>query len=363
MRSRARRATALAASALITAVLATGTPALAASGSPHAAAAAAGSAPSNGSFAISPTPVPGGAQQQQDYFSMNAVPGEKVTESVSVANFTKAPLRLWLYPADAYTIRQGGGFAVYGMNVAPRDVGAWVSRLPKLVTIPPHKQLNIPFTFRVPKNATPGTHAGGIVAQDTVPQVVQANGQLRVKVYDQVFTRIYANVVGRLVPDYAIDGMVVTHSQPPVPLITHRNGSIDYYLYNSGNALITPTARVRVTGMFGTIMDKTFPATSQLLPGGTASYSVPWPDLPVYGSVHVYLTVSTSYGLTRTAEYSYTAVPVPFTSAAGAVIIALIVLAVLIIVRFRRGRQGRQGRNAGPRHRRGGQASPSLGGP
>jgi hypothetical protein len=295
-------------------------------------------------------------EQDPNYFSMNAVPGETFTESVSVANYTKAPLKLWLYSADAYTISKGGGFAVYGMNVHPKDVGAWVSNLPKLVTIPARKQLNIPFTFRVPRNATPGVHAGGIVAEDVVPSIAQANRNLQVKVYNQVFTRIYTTVTGRLVPDYDIEGLLVTHPQPPVPLLTHRNGSIDYYLYNSGNALIAPTVRIRVTGMFGTVMDKTFPSTSQLLPGSTASYSVPWKDVPTYGPVHVYLTVTTAYGLTRTVEYSYTALPVPFTSGAAVFIIAMLALAVVLIIRFRRRRRRRL--SPPPKHRRRGGTTP-----
>jgi hypothetical protein len=355
---------ALAASALITAVLSAGTPALAAPGNPPPPAVSSiGNAPSNGTFAIAPTPEPG-SQQQQDptYYSMNAVPGETLTESVSIANYTTAPLKLWLYPADAYTIQKGGGFAVYGMNARTHDVGAWVSQLPKLVTIPARKQLNVPFTFRVPRNATPGVHAGGIVAENTVPRFIQANSNLRVKVYDQVFTRIYATVTGKLVPDYEIDGLLVTHPQPPVPLLTHRNGEIDYFLYNSGNALIVPTVRIRVTGMFGTVMDKTYPTTSQLLPGSSASYSVPWKDVPTYGPVHVYLTVSTAYGLTRTAEYSYTALPVPFTSGAGAFIIAVLALAVVLIIRFRRRRRRRL--SPPPRHRRrGGTTPPSRSAP
>lgn len=329
MKRWARHMTAIAAVALMAGVLS--------AGPLPAGAAEAAPVIGNGSFAIAPTPQPGSTQVT--YFNMIASPGQKLSESVSVANFTKAPLKLRLYAADAYTIRNGGGFAVYGINSTPHVVGAWVSKLPKLVTIPARKQLNIPFSIRVPGNATPGTHAGGIVAQAVVPQVVQVNGQVKVKVYRQVFTRIYATISGRLTPNFEVDSLSVTHPQPPFPLITHRDGNIAYFLSNTGNAIITPTVHLWVTGLFGTIMDRTFPASSQILPGGIAQYEAAWPGVPAIGPVHVHLSVHSSYGLTRTAEYSYFALPIPFLLVLAAVIIAAIAAIWLLRIRRRRRRQ------------------------
>jgi Bacterial protein of unknown function (DUF916) len=291
----------------------------------------------NGSFAIGPTPEPGSTQA--GYFGMIAFPGQKFSESVSVANFTKAPLKLRLYAADAYTIRNGGGFAVYGIGSTPHEVGAWVSQLPQLITIPARKQLNIRFAIHVPANATPGTHAGGIVAQAAVPQVMQVNGTVRVKVYRQVFTRIYATIFGRLIPNFEVDSLSAIHPQPPFPLITHREGSITYFLSNAGNAVIAPTVHLWVTGLFGTIMNRTFPATSQILPGGIAQYEVAWPRVPAIGPVHIHLSVHSAYGLTRTAEYSYTALPVPFLLVMAVVVIAVIAAAWLLLARRKRRRR------------------------
>src|SRR5581483_4670364 len=102
-------------------------------GSP-ASAATVGTVPTlgNGSFAIAPTPLPG-RTTPPDSFTILAVPGQQFAESVSVANLTAAPLELLLYPADGYTIRDGGVFAVTGLKVATREVGAWVSRVPGAV--------------------------------------------------------------------------------------------------------------------------------------------------------------------------------------------------------------------------------------
>lgn len=336
-----RRAAAIAAGAAMTGAMLAAPSAHAVPGIQDTAMTAASPAVGNGSFAIGPTPAPDGTQA--GYFGLVALPGQQLTESVSVANLTKAPLELRLYPADAYTIRDGGGFAVDGMSSTPHGVGAWVARLPRAVTIPARKQLDIRFSVHVPRNATPGTHAGGIVAQTAVPQLMQVNGSVRVKVYRQVFTRMYVTISGRLIPDFDVDSLTATHPQPPFPLITQRRGSITYFLSNTGNAVIAPTVHLWVTGMTGTIMDRTFPATSQLLPGGIARYEVAWPDVPAIGPVHVHLSVQSAYGLTRTAQYSYTALPVPF------LLVMAIVVAVIIAAGWLLLARRRQRRQSGPR--------------
>jgi hypothetical protein len=312
-----------------------------------AAGARTAAGPASESFTILPTPAPGATKLVGD-ISLIVYPGHTYPESVSVINYARTTATFWLYAADAYTIKDGGGFAVTGLKSRPRDVGSWVSRLPKVIKVPGRKQLNIAFTIHVPANAVPGQQAGGIVIEDTSPQLIRVNSTLRVKRYTQVFTRMYLTVAGRIVPDFEIDGMILTHPQPPFPVLAKRSGSIYYALSNTGNAILAPTITLKVTDLFGTVMDKTFPATSQILPGDLAAYSVPWPDVPAIGPVHVYLTATSTYGLTRTEVQSYTAVPAPFAGSVAAVVVLLVLLVVLLIRRRRRRtRAGRRTPRAG----------------
>jgi hypothetical protein len=301
-----------------------------------AGAAPAGAPPVAQSFTILPTPPPGATKLVAD-ISLIVFPGHSYPGSVSVINYARRTAKFWLYAADAYTIRKGGGFAVQGLGSRPKDVGTWVSKLPRVITVPGRKQLNIRFTIRVPVNAIPGQHAGGIVIEATTPQLIRVNSRLRVKRYTQVFTRVYLTVAGRIVPDFEIDGMLVSHPQPPFPLVSRRDGSIAYYLSNTGNAILAPTVRLKVTDMFGTILNRTYPETSQILPGDIASYAVAWPNLPAIGPVHVRLTATSTYGLTRTMSYSYTAFPAPFAGVVVAVVILVVLALVLLLRRRRRG--------------------------
>ena len=313
-------------------------PAATASTAASASAVAASPSPS---FTIVPTPPPG-TTRPPGYLSQVVSPRHAYRESFSVINYAATATRFWLYAADAYTIKDGGGFAVEGMSATPRDVGAWISPLPKVITVPARKQLNISFTITVPASAAPGEHAGGIVVEDMTPQLIRVSGQLQVRRYIQVFTRLYLTVPGRLSPDFALSGLEVAHPQPPFPVVTQRSGMIAYGVTNTGDVIISPTAELTATGLFGsTIMTKALPATGQVLPGGVADYSIPWRQLPAIGPVHVYLTVRSAYGISRVAVYSYTAIPVPFVAA---VIVLLLVgaacaLTLLVLRRHRARRQ------------------------
>jgi hypothetical protein len=166
-----------------------------------------------------------------------------------------------------------------------------------------------------------------------------------VKRYVQRFTRVYLTVTGPISADFTLSGLAVAHPQPPIPVVTHRSGLITYQISNTGNAIIAPTAQVTITGLFGSTTTKAFPATSQILPGGGATYSIPWLQLPAFGRVHVRLTVQTAYGISRVADYSYTAIPVLFLAAVVAVVLAVALAVGFVIGRRRR----RVGRSAQPR--------------
>src|ERR1700733_12794821 len=104
-----------------------------------AKAAPAATPPVAQPFTILPTP-PAGATKLVGDISLIAFPGHSYPESVSVINYARITAKFWLYAADAYTIRKGGGFAVQSLGSQPKDVGTWVSKLPGVITIPGRKQ-------------------------------------------------------------------------------------------------------------------------------------------------------------------------------------------------------------------------------
>ena len=118
----------------------------------------------NGSWAVTPTPPDVATPTPRDYFVLEGTPGSVIKDQVRITNFTDKPITFQLYGADAYNTAQGGFFALQGLDEPQVDVGAWVTLPVTKLTVAPRTQADAPVRIRIPENATPGDHVGGIVA-------------------------------------------------------------------------------------------------------------------------------------------------------------------------------------------------------
>src|SRR5262249_8376221 len=173
--------------------LAPGVPAVAAPPSPPSpqpsqSAPAAGSASGSqrATFGIRPSGANG--PDNRPVFTYGATPGAAVTGPTQVSNASEGPLPLRVYASDAFNPR-AGGFDLLAAGKKPVDVGAWVKVDQENVTVPGRGRSIVPFTLTIPANATPGDHAGGIVASLTTLQT-NAKGD-KVSVDQRVGARIY----------------------------------------------------------------------------------------------------------------------------------------------------------------------------
>ncbi|WP_083672526.1 WxL protein peptidoglycan domain-containing protein [Micromonospora sp. CB01531] len=163
-------------------------------------------------------------------FAYKLDPGARLTDYVAVTNHSARPVTLRVYASDAVTTPQGG-FDLLPAAQQPVDVGSWVSLTARTLTIPSSSRVDLPFTVTVPSNATPGDHAGGIVASLT-STTTDARGN-QVAVDHRVGTRIYLRVTGELRPALALEDVRV-----------HHRGS----LHPFAGGEVTATATVRNTG-------------------------------------------------------------------------------------------------------------------
>src|SRR5262249_14913449 len=155
-----------------------------------------------------------------------------------------------LYAADAFNTREGG-FASRRPTDPKREMGAWISLLVDNVTIPPQRAVDVPFTISPPLDATPGDHAGSIVALNTAPSVSQ-KGSLSVRSIQAVGTRVYGRVAGPLAPRFDVTEMQVnSHAGVGGLLGGSVDADITYRVVNTGNVRLSPTAKLTVSPMIG----------------------------------------------------------------------------------------------------------------
>lgn len=238
----------------------------------------------DGSWAVYPKtddPTP----TRRTHFTLDVEPGELVREVVSIANLTDEPLRLRIYPADAYNTPRDGAFALRRHDEPRRDVGAWVRLPARTHQVPIGMRVDIPFVLRVPHNAEPGDHVGGIVALNTRVESSSSSGSVDVDILRAVGVRIYARVQGRALPKLSVE-RIRLHTDAPwsTPLGGTGDAAITYEVHNRGNTRVRPTAVLEIDDVFGRRV-KTFEprAVPELLPGGYVRITEPWRSLPALG--------------------------------------------------------------------------------
>jgi hypothetical protein len=227
--------------ALGTAVVAAAGPALAAVPVEPQAMYAAASAQT---WSVQPATSDGADGRASWEFDL--APGESVDDFAQVNNFGDQPLTFRVYSQDA-TNTPGGAFTLQPADVEPVEVGAWIG-LSEQVTVAPGEHAIVPFTITVPADATPGDHAGGIVAS-ILTQGVDTEGQ-QVIVDNRVGSRVYLRVAGALAPQLQIVRLEATYDRSWVPF-SAGDVTATFQVRNTGNVRLAGEQTVTGQGLFG----------------------------------------------------------------------------------------------------------------
>lgn len=271
-------------------------------------------------------------------FGYTIDPGGSITDGIVVANHGQRPVDLKVYASDGAT-SEGGQLALLVAGAPSRAVGVWLTPDSSTLTVAAGQTATVPFTVRIPENATPGDYAGGIVTSLTVPDA--ANG---VNVDRRLGIRVNLRVGGQLAPSLAVEDMSVSWNGGLNPF-AGGDATVTYTLHNTGNATLAAQPAAQVSGVFGLFAVDAAPGAEvpQLLPGESwtttvTAQGVP-PVLALIGSATVTPLMKDAAGsLSPIDAVSGTAVgiAVPWTLLA---LIALVVAAAVLLLRGRRRRR------------------------
>ena len=148
---------------------------------------------------------------------------------------------------------------------------------------------NIPFSLNVPTDATPGDHAGGIVALNEAIRAGDEGGDadsnVNVACRDGVGARIYLRVKGPVEAGLAVSSVSLsTSSSTGFRFGVPAAGSVSYRIVNIGNVRVSPMATVKVEGLFGLGEQTLEPrALPELLPGAAVEITESIESLPPVG--------------------------------------------------------------------------------
>jgi hypothetical protein len=250
-------------------------------------AAPSASAADNGTWSVFPTQAKNSAPRTA--FSFDLAAGGTLKDSVTVKNQGTTPLTMNLYAADAFNAAGGGGFALNQQGEPNTGVGSWVKLAKSTITIPAGKEVAVAYTMTVPRNATPGDHAGGIVAVNAQAEGVQESEGVTVGIKRAVGTRIYTRIAGPLNPSLSVTDVTVdTLEKAQIPFFQQGKATITYTVVNTGNTRISANQALIITGLFGqTIAQPALAKAPEILPGQTITLVQPWDSVPAFNQAHV----------------------------------------------------------------------------
>ncbi len=289
------------------------------------------------------------------YISSQTEPGGVVRDAVALANVSRTPVTVQVYPADA-TQEGSTTFQLSTRKQKLVAAGAWLTlkgQKSLRVTIPashagpngsniPGRVL-IPFNAHVPANATPGDHAAAIVAELDAPAKNRQGANITL--VQRLGVAVYIHLAGELRSGLRVSHLAA-HWKEPGSALGKSKFTVTFTVTNTGNVRLNASTLVNTTRWFLDPVRRYPGELSNLFPGTSVNVSVTVPSVFGFGAWH---TTASAFGtpvdptvVLTTAPASQTADlwPVPW------ILIAIIVVLILILFeaqrRYRRWRKHRK---------------------
>ncbi len=150
------------------------------------------SAPESPSWSASPATVDGKVSNRP-YLVYEVEAGTTLRDQVLVTNNGSAALTLRTYGTDAHS-DDAGRFALLTAAETPTGLGTWLRLATPEVVVPAGSSHLVPVRIKVPANALPGDHVGGVITS-TGRAVTDTDGE-RVLLDTRIAVRVHVRVTG-----------------------------------------------------------------------------------------------------------------------------------------------------------------------
>lgn len=173
-----------------------------------------------------------------------ADPGNERTYVLTVTNPGDEEKEYFVYTRDIKGV-EGGGVPVFADPNEEKtsfEISEWLSLSTEKITIPAGGSVDVPLVMRVPDNASPGSHFGGIFFSVEPPKLRQTGAAVGYEVATIISIRISGDISDAArIRSFSTDRLV------------YGNGNVHFAarIENQGNILIRPYGPITITGMFG----------------------------------------------------------------------------------------------------------------
>ncbi|MFZ2886898.1 MAG: hypothetical protein WA021_03710 [Minisyncoccia bacterium] len=173
-----------------------------------------------------------------------ADPGETYNFTVNVTNVSETERTFYLTAQDIRGLDDRGNplFAEPGEGT-PYELSGWVSFPGASITLKGGESRNVPITVRVPREAAPGSHFGGVFF-DIEPQQAESTGAA-------IALRVGSIIALRISGDTTEDARLREFSTEK-RIYSTPNVGFNSRVENLGNVLLRPHGLIEITDMRGT---------------------------------------------------------------------------------------------------------------
>lgn len=223
-------------------------------------AAQTGDAGASDTITWSVRPSPTSDEPSRDVFRFEVNPGDAINDVVHVQLATPTQANFDVYVADA-KLSDTGVFDLEPRNTKSSDSASWATVATPQIQVAPNMTVGVPFTLRVPANATPGDHTAGIVASLATPTPA-AGGTVLVD--RRIGARIYLRVRGAVRSQLTVSELAANWDGG----IPSGRVTTTFLVRNTGNVRVHALALTHLSGRLGE-SDADPKPLPELLPGSS----------------------------------------------------------------------------------------------
>lgn len=177
---------------------------------------------------------------------MSAVPGQTWSSSVRVINNNRHSLTVYASVvnfAPQGETGQGKFIPIFEDFTEGTTLAEWFEITSEPIVIPPEDSMGVPFTVRVPADASPGGHFAAIMIGTRPPDPDES---FQIKTSQVVTSLFFARVAGDVIEDGSIREFSVVDSFVDRP-------KVDFAVrfQNDGNVHLQPQGEILITNMWG----------------------------------------------------------------------------------------------------------------
>jgi hypothetical protein len=227
------------------------------------------------SFGIRPTKAHEDIPESFSYFIHTLAPGARTSDAALAMNQGDVPITLKLYAADAVTAINGGTSFV-NKGEEKNGVARWLSVSVAELSLQPGEERVVPFTIKVPLDASPGQHVAGLVLEAVTGGAEPTNGSVQTPLMVNVVRRagvaVLIDVPGPHVAGLEITGICLRQQDGD------HGATFEYAVRNTGNVYVRGQGSL-VIGVSGGMKLASIPIEMDaVLAGDSTHFQVTHPD-------------------------------------------------------------------------------------